>query len=544
MTPSCVPCAAVIVGEFMSVGERARSAAEADPGGASIALARPKSRTLTLPSGVSLTFPGLRSRWTIPFSCAASSASAICRATARASSRGSGAALQPLGEVLALDELHDEGADAARLLEAVDRGDVRVLELGEELRLALEAGEAVGVGGERLGEDLDRDLALQLRVGRAVDDPHPALAERAGDLVAAEAGSRAQAHRALPPRFSPENQSSTSSMRRDGRFRVDRLDAQEAGAVPRDAEARVPVDRPEEPALVDDPREARGERRAGRHGDAHQPGAALEEELAAVPGPEGLRAAVGRDEASLAGSREGCDEDLLARRDDRLVGDPPAVGRDLGVVAGGRQGEEAARRAVALERQHPGPDASRLRRSGLVEQEDAAVRRDRRGRLDHAGLRGEALLVARAVDRDPVEVARSLARAPVDHARAVGRPERRLAAPGGRAERRQRAAGEVVDPEPGGAFPDLHHGPAPVGRDRHVLVGALGKGQGRERARPVDPDQAHGGVAARRRGTRAFRRRTRRSSRSPRSRCRRWAARRPPPAPPRRGPAATAATAP
>jgi hypothetical protein len=47
-------------------------------------------------------------------------------------------ALQPLGEVLALDELHDEGADAARLLEAVDRGDVRVLQLGQDLRLALE----------------------------------------------------------------------------------------------------------------------------------------------------------------------------------------------------------------------------------------------------------------------------------------------------------------------------------------------------------------------------------------------------------------------
>ena len=169
MTPSCVPCAAVIVGEFMSVGERARSAADAAPGG-SIALARPKSRTLTLPSGVTLTFAGLRSRWTIPFSCAASRASAICRAMARASSSGSGPALQPLGEVLALDELHDEGADAARLLEAVDRGDVRVLELGEELRLALEAREALGVGGERLGQDLDRDLALQLRVGRAVDD--------------------------------------------------------------------------------------------------------------------------------------------------------------------------------------------------------------------------------------------------------------------------------------------------------------------------------------------------------------------------------------
>ncbi len=44
------------------------------------ALARPKSRTLTLPSGVILMFAGFRSRCTIPLSCAASSASASCRA--------------------------------------------------------------------------------------------------------------------------------------------------------------------------------------------------------------------------------------------------------------------------------------------------------------------------------------------------------------------------------------------------------------------------------------------------------------------------------
>ena len=88
-----------------------------------------------------------------------------------------------------------------------------MVELGQELRLALEAREALRVRGEGRGQDLDRDLALELRVGGAVDLAHAALAELGGDLVGAEAGSRAEAHRALPPRFSPENQSSTSSMR-------------------------------------------------------------------------------------------------------------------------------------------------------------------------------------------------------------------------------------------------------------------------------------------------------------------------------------------
>ena len=55
----------------------------------SVSLARPKSSSLTPPSGRTLTLAGLRSRWTTPFSCAASSASAIWRAIASASSSGS-----------------------------------------------------------------------------------------------------------------------------------------------------------------------------------------------------------------------------------------------------------------------------------------------------------------------------------------------------------------------------------------------------------------------------------------------------------------------
>ena len=49
-----------------------------------------------------------------------------------------------------------------------------MIERGEHLRLALEAREAIGIGGERLGQDLDRDVAPELRVARAVDLAHPA----------------------------------------------------------------------------------------------------------------------------------------------------------------------------------------------------------------------------------------------------------------------------------------------------------------------------------------------------------------------------------
>ena len=55
------------------------------------------------------------------------------------------------------------------------------------LRLALKPREPLRIGGERLGQDLDRDVAIQLRVARAIDLAHAAGAERRQDLVRAEA---------------------------------------------------------------------------------------------------------------------------------------------------------------------------------------------------------------------------------------------------------------------------------------------------------------------------------------------------------------------
>jgi hypothetical protein len=49
---------------------------------------------------------------------------------------GKRASLQPLGDVLALDQLEDEHRPALGLLHAVDGRDVRMVEGGEELGLA------------------------------------------------------------------------------------------------------------------------------------------------------------------------------------------------------------------------------------------------------------------------------------------------------------------------------------------------------------------------------------------------------------------------
>jgi hypothetical protein len=73
-----------------------------------VAFANPKSSTLTVPSGLILTSPGFRSRCPTLFRCAASSASAICRAIPSASSKWNRAFLDPIRERRPFDQLHDE----------------------------------------------------------------------------------------------------------------------------------------------------------------------------------------------------------------------------------------------------------------------------------------------------------------------------------------------------------------------------------------------------------------------------------------------------
>ena len=94
-----------------------------------------------------------------------------------------------LVEPLALDKLHDQDVALVEVLEGVQGGDVRVVEGGEHPCLALEAGEALGVQGEVLGQQFERYVAAELRVGGAPHLPHPALAELGGDLVWTEAGA-------------------------------------------------------------------------------------------------------------------------------------------------------------------------------------------------------------------------------------------------------------------------------------------------------------------------------------------------------------------
>ena len=64
----------------------------------------------------------------------------------------------------------------------------------QRLRFACEPREPVGVAGERVGKDLQRDIAIELGIARAEYLAHPARADAGDDFVDAEArtGSESQ----------------------------------------------------------------------------------------------------------------------------------------------------------------------------------------------------------------------------------------------------------------------------------------------------------------------------------------------------------------
>ncbi len=59
----------------------------------------------------------------------------------------------------------------------------------EDFRFALKPREPIRVCGERRREDLERDLALQLRIGSTVHLAHTTHADLGEDFVGAETGA-------------------------------------------------------------------------------------------------------------------------------------------------------------------------------------------------------------------------------------------------------------------------------------------------------------------------------------------------------------------
>ena len=77
-------------------------------------------------------------------------------------------ARDPLSERLAFDELHNEELSAFAFFEAVESGDVRVVELSEQPSFALESGQPLFVSGKLFGEGFDRDIPPEFSISSSI----------------------------------------------------------------------------------------------------------------------------------------------------------------------------------------------------------------------------------------------------------------------------------------------------------------------------------------------------------------------------------------
>jgi hypothetical protein len=146
-----VPCAVPVLGAVASI----ESACPAAP---TVCFARPKSSSL-VPAGVSMTFPGFRSRWMIPSRCPASSALAIHRRTEDLT-KWQRAARQTGGQRLTLEQFEHEILDVLLATDVVQAADVRVVDGRDGIRLTGEARAKLGIARELRCEHLDGHTAV------------------------------------------------------------------------------------------------------------------------------------------------------------------------------------------------------------------------------------------------------------------------------------------------------------------------------------------------------------------------------------------------
>ena len=96
---------------------------------------------------------------------------------------------QELAKRLPVYELHRDVGGSFGFADVVDRQDVRVVQGRGRARFLLEALAAIGMGGRVGRQHLDRHVAPEPGVGRAIDLSHPARADRGRDTVLAEAAA-------------------------------------------------------------------------------------------------------------------------------------------------------------------------------------------------------------------------------------------------------------------------------------------------------------------------------------------------------------------
>ena len=92
-----------------------------------------------------------------------------------------------LRHVLTLDEFHHQRTDTVGFFETVDLRDVGMIQRCEGLGFAREPCEPLGVARERVRQDFDRDVAIQLRIAGAIHLAHTPGPKGGKDFVRAKA---------------------------------------------------------------------------------------------------------------------------------------------------------------------------------------------------------------------------------------------------------------------------------------------------------------------------------------------------------------------
>ena len=100
----------------------------------------------------------------------------------------------PVLERESVDQFEDQHRVALVLLQAVDRGDVGMTQRREELRLAPESFEAMRIGREALGQDLERHAPPEPRVLRGIYLAHAPDADEADDVIRADPSAGLEWH--------------------------------------------------------------------------------------------------------------------------------------------------------------------------------------------------------------------------------------------------------------------------------------------------------------------------------------------------------------
>ena len=117
--------------------------------------------------------------------------------------KGNRATRDAPGQVLALGQLHDERVKVRALLDAVDLRDVRMVKCCERFGLAIEAGQSFGVVGERLGQHLQCDVAIEPRVTGVINLSHSAGADGGTDFERPESRAGPYVHVELRRDYTP-----------------------------------------------------------------------------------------------------------------------------------------------------------------------------------------------------------------------------------------------------------------------------------------------------------------------------------------------------